>query len=111
MRVLFHPEFPQDVRRFEAEYARISAGLAARFRTEIDQTVDAIKCSPTSAGHPLNVEPAVFAGLRRRNVRAFPFFVLYCLAGDQLIFGSLIPTRSDLLTWLSRFHGQSGLSL
>jgi hypothetical protein len=45
MRVLFHPEFPKDVRRFEAEYARISEGLAARFRNEVDQAVQAIKSS------------------------------------------------------------------
>ena len=32
MRVLFHPDFPKDVRRFEAEYPAISVGLTARFR-------------------------------------------------------------------------------
>jgi|SRR2546422_4377831 len=49
MRVLFHPEFPKDIRRFEAEYARISDGLAERFRQEIDAAVDAIESSPGSA--------------------------------------------------------------
>ncbi len=29
MRVQYHPNFAVDVRRFEAEYARISDGLAA----------------------------------------------------------------------------------
>jgi hypothetical protein len=51
MRVLFHPEFPKDVRRFEADYAEISDALAARFRDEVGQALDAIKASPTSAGH------------------------------------------------------------
>ena len=55
MRVLFHPEFPKDIRGFEADYARISDGLAQRFRQEIDEAVLAIKLSPGSAGHFLNL--------------------------------------------------------
>jgi hypothetical protein len=47
----------------------------------------------------------VVAELRRRNLRAFPFFVLYGFTGDKLVLGSVIPTRSDPLTWLSRFPG------
>ena len=32
MKVVFHPEFPGDQRKFEAGYAEISVGLALRFR-------------------------------------------------------------------------------
>lgn len=109
MRVRYHPGFPADVRRFEAEYARISDGLAARFRNEIERAVDDIKSSPASAGHFLRVGSAVVKELRRRNLRAFPFFVLYGFTGDQLVIGSVVPTRSDPLTWLSRFPGQGPL--
>jgi hypothetical protein len=109
MRVLFHPEFPEDIRRFEAEYSQVSEGLAIRFRSEVDQALDAIKSSPTSAGHFLNVGSSVVPALRRRNLKSFPFFVLYGFTGDQLFFGSIIPSRSDPLTWLSRFPGE-GLS-
>ena len=73
MRVLFHPEFPKDVRRFEADYAEISDSLAARFRDELGQAVDAIKASPTSAGHFLNQGSSIVPELRRRNLRSFPF--------------------------------------
>ncbi len=73
MRVIFHPEFPKDIRKFEEDYAEISDGLASRFRNEIDDAVEAIKVSPTSAGHFLNL-------------------------------GSIIPSRSDPLTWLTRFR-------
>jgi len=45
--------------------------------------------------------------LRRRNLRGFPFFVLYGVLGDRLLFGAVIPSRSDPLTWLARF-GQTG---
>ena len=105
MRVTFHPEFPKDIRRFQADYACISDGLAARFRQEIDEAVDAIKASPKSAGHFLNIGSSILTGLRRRNLRAFPFFILYGVAGDRLLFGSVIPSRSDPLTWLTRFRG------
>jgi hypothetical protein len=104
MRILFHPEFPKDIRRFEAEYALISDGLALRFRRELDQAIDAVKSSPAGAGHFLNLGSSVVNELRRRNLRAFPFFILYGIVDDQLVFGSVIPTRSDPLTWLTRFR-------
>jgi len=107
MRVSFHPEFPQDVRRFEGEYADVSDGLATRFRHEVEGALESIKASPTSAGHVLNVRSFVGAELRRRNLRAFPFFVLYGVLGDRLLFGAVIPSRSDPLTWLVRFRQES----
>ena len=105
MRVLFHPEFPKDVRRFEADYARISEGLARRFKNDVAMTIDGVKSSPTSAGHILRIGSASLRELRRRNLRNFPFFVLYGLTDTHLVFGSLIPSRSDPLTWLARFSG------
>ena len=104
MRVIFHPEFPKDIRRFEADYATISDGLAARFRQEIAAAVDAIKAAPGGAGHFLSLGSSSVTELRRRNLQAFPFFVLYGVVGDRLIFGSVIASRSDPLTWLTRFH-------
>jgi hypothetical protein len=105
MRVIFHPEFSPDIRRFEAQYLEISDGLAARFRGEVLQAIDAVKFSPTSAGHFLTTV-AARSELRRRNLRSFPFFILYGFTGEELYFGSVIPSRSDPLTWLSRFPGQ-----
>jgi hypothetical protein len=102
MRVLYHPDFPQDIRKFEEEYRRVSAGLAARFRAEVDEALTAITSAPQAAGHFLQTGSRVVPECRRRNLRAFPFFVLYGIAGDQLIVGSLIPSRSDPLTWLAR---------
>jgi len=103
MRVRFHPEFPVDIRKFAADYAGISAGLDERFRLEIEEGIAAIKSSPSGAGHFLNLGSAVVPELRRRNLRAFPFFILYGVVGEDLIFGSVIPSRSDPLTWLTRF--------
>ena len=33
MKVIFHPEFPDDQRKYQAGYADVSAGLAMRFRS------------------------------------------------------------------------------
>ena len=108
MRVLFHPEFPRDIRHFAAGYEQISPGLAARFRDEINTAVAAIKELPTSAGHFLNLGSKVVAELRRRNLQAFPFFILSSATTDQVIFGSVIPSHSDPLTWLTRFPQAGG---
>lgn len=103
MTVIFHPEFPKDIRKFQADYAQISDGLALRFRNEINSAVEAIKVSPSSSGHFLNLGSVIVPELRRRNLTSFPFFVLYGVTEDRLIFGSVIPSRSDPLKWLTRF--------
>ena len=103
MKVVFHPEFPVDQRQFEAGYAEISPGLALRFRREIDEAVDAIKASPSGAGHFVKTGAFLVSEFRRRNLEAFPCFILDGWTGELLIFGSLIPSRSDPLTWLTRF--------
>jgi len=103
MRGLYHPEFPNDVRKFEKEYSAISVGLATRFPNELDQAIEAIKSSPLSAGHFLDVQESIEKRFRRRNFRSFPFFVLYAVADDNLMIGALIPSRSDPLSWLARF--------
>lgn len=104
MKVAFHPEFPTEQRKFEADYAEISDGLASRFRQEIDDAIAAVKSSPTGAGHFVNTGSVVVTQFRRRNLHAFPFFVLYGWTGQNLIFGAIIPTRSDPLNWLTRFR-------
>lgn len=103
MRVVFHPEFPRDQQEFEASYAEISPGLAERFREDVDDAIESIKASPGGAGHFVNTGAAVVSEFRRRNLRAFPFFILYGWTDDTLIFGSIVPTRSDPLNWLTRF--------
>jgi len=105
MRVFFHPEFSGDFRRFENRYSEVSAGLGTRFRSEVLQVIENIKSSPESAGHFLTTTTAR-SELRRSNLRSFPFFVLYGFTGEDLFFGSIIPSRSDPLTWLSRFPDQ-----
>ena len=104
MMVLFHPEFPKDIRKFEQDYQTISEGLSVRFRREIDEALEAIKLSPEGAGHFLQTGSKVVTAFRRRNLQAFPFFVLYGITDDTIIIGSLIPSRTDPLTWLTRLE-------
>jgi len=102
MRVSFHPEFPKDIKRFETQYGEVSPRLALRFRQEIDKAIEQIKAAPSSAGHFVNTGSRIVKEVRRRNLSSFPFFVLYGIARNVLVFRSVIPSASDPLTWLSK---------
>ena len=104
MRVQYHPEFVGDIKRFKSQYAQVSGTLSDRFHRETHEAIESIKWSPASAGHFLQVESTIIPQLRRRNLRGFPYFVLYAVTDDEIYFGSVIPSRSDPLTWLSRFQ-------
>ena len=102
MRVTYHNDFPKDIRRFEEQYRQVSERLALRLRAEVDRAIERIKASPGSSGHLLNTGSQIVKEMRRRNLRSFPFFILYGVSGDVLVFRSLIPSASDPLTWLKR---------
>lgn len=102
MTVLYHPEFPRDIRRFAVKYADISPGLEARFLHEVDLAIEEVIANPTGAGHFINTGSTILREARRRNLEIFPFFVLYGLADDRLVFGSLIPSASDPVTWIRK---------
>lgn len=104
MTVVYHPEFVGDIRRFASQYGTISARLEQRFRIEVDAAIAAIQENPTAAGHFLTTGSLIFREVRRCNLSIFPFFVLYGLTETHLVFGSLIPSASDPLTWLNRFN-------
>ena len=108
MRVTFHPGFSKDILKYGSPYSVISDRLEGRFREDLDRALAAIKDSPRSAGHFLNV-PHALGEVRRKNLRDFPFFVLYGLVADEVFVVSLIPSRSDPLTWLSRFSSKKHL--
>ncbi len=103
MTVLYHPEFPRDIRRFAVKYGDVSPTLETRFRHEVDLAIAAVIANPIGAGHFINTGSTILREVRRCNLKIFPFFVLYALADERLIFGSLIPSASDPLTWMERF--------
>jgi hypothetical protein len=104
MRIVYHPEFPRDIRRFAAQYAEVSPRLEERFRLEVDRSLAVIIADP-GTGHFVNTGSQIVHDVRRVNLHVFPFFVLYGVHSDRLIFGSLIPNATDPLTWLTRFGG------
>ena len=103
MRVRYHPEFPLDINRQAARYDEISARLGQRFRTEVNDAIAAIIAGPTAAGHFVHTGSKIIREVRGKNLPSFPCFVLYGLEPDRLVFGSLIPSASDPLSWLERF--------
>ena len=103
MRVSYHPSVPKDIKRFESQYSEISQRLALRFRADVDQAIEQIVKSPSSAGHFVNTGSKIVKEVRRRNLSSFPAFILYGVSGDMLVIGSLIARASDPLTWLKRF--------
>lgn len=104
MKFIYHPDFPTDIKRFEAQYREVSEPLASRFRGAVDDAIGRIKASPGSGGHFVNTGSRVVKEVRRCNLSSFPFFILYAVAGDMLVFRSVIPTASDPLTWLKHFQ-------
>ncbi len=103
MTILYHPEFARDIQRFAIKYAEVSPKLEVKFRRDIDVALAVVKANPTNAGHFVNTGSLILREVRRQNLEGFPFFVLYGLSDDRLIFGSVIPSASDPLTWLTRF--------
>ncbi len=103
MRIVYHREFARDIKRFESGYAAISPTLAIRFRERVDEGIAAVIAQPGAAGHFLNTGSLLLREARRRNLKVFPFFVLYGLHDDQLLFASLIANASDPLRWIDRF--------
>ena len=103
MKIHVHPEFPKDIKKFEAEYAAVSDTLARRFRNEVNTSVAAIKAAPEAAGHYVNTGSRIVREFRRRNLRVFPFFIVYATTEETVFFASVLPNRSDPLTWLTRF--------
>ena len=79
MTVIFHPEFPKDIQKFQIDYGQISDGLALRFRNDIDSAVKAIKHSPGGSGHFLSIGSNIVPELRRRNLTVISvFYSLRC---------------------------------
>jgi len=103
MKIAYHPDFARDVRKFTDKYRLVYPALGEKFRLEIKVAINAVKLGPETAGHLLPTQVVGVRYFRRRNLKSFPFFILYGCSTDMLIFGSIIPSRSDPLTWLSRF--------
>jgi len=105
MKVLVSSAFPHSEWRFRLDYEReASAQVAQRFQNEVDEAVAKIKSAPLAAGHIVYQEPEFGLKFRRRNLRKFPFCILYMFDGELLVLANLLPSRSDQKNWLKDFR-------
>jgi hypothetical protein len=104
MKVVYHPEFSKDIRRFADEYGKAYPALGERFKHEAFDAVAAIKAGPNHAGHLARITSSILKHARRRNLPSFPFFLLYTVTSDTLWFASVLPSRSNPVSWLSRIQ-------
>ncbi|HEY1121180.1 MAG TPA: type II toxin-antitoxin system RelE/ParE family toxin [Haloferula sp.] len=70
MGLSIHPLAAKDARKIADKYLTISDQLGARFWDELDEALDLIEASPTQ--HHFDA-----SGLRRTNLRKFPYHVLF----------------------------------
>ncbi len=66
---IFHPKAVLDAREIEQDYARVSEDLADRFWNELNEAIDVIFSHPEQHFDP--------SGYRRRNLKKFPFHILF----------------------------------
>ncbi|MEI6676598.1 MAG: type II toxin-antitoxin system RelE/ParE family toxin [Verrucomicrobiota bacterium] len=70
MKFIFHPKAAKDVREIVAKYAAISADLSDRFWDELESAIDSIVTVPERHHY----DPV---GLRRTNLKKFPYHILF----------------------------------
>lgn len=99
MKLFFHEEFQRDVARVQLEIDLRYPGQGARFLADLRQAVSAVGQSPLAAGHFILHESVLPRTLRRRNLRIFPFFIVYRTKATSVEFGGLVPTKSDPDKW------------
>jgi toxin ParE1/3/4 len=70
MKLWIHPQAAKDAREIAGKYSEISADLAARFWHELDSAIDSIVTHPERHHY----DPT---GLRRTNLKKFPYHILF----------------------------------
>ncbi|MCW1923954.1 type II toxin-antitoxin system RelE/ParE family toxin [Luteolibacter arcticus] len=70
MELSIHPVAAKDARKIAGKYAGISEHLVSRFWNELDDALAEIKANPTRQHFDAS-------GLRRVNLRKFPYHVLF----------------------------------
>lgn len=78
MQVIRHPELAADIREVVSHYAEVSERVLSSFWAELDLILASIERNPRS--HHFDA-----CGLRRANLRRFPYHLLYEV-DDDIIF-------------------------
>jgi plasmid stabilization system protein ParE len=92
-----HPEVASDLRDAISWYARISSGLANRFRQEVQQAFDWIAENP-------GVSAVAFDDVHFTRVHSFPYLIQYRLLEDTPVVLGVFHGASDPAKWRRRAH-------
>jgi len=99
MKVVLRNRFFRDQTEYCSAYLSVSETLGVRFEAEVSAAIEVIVERPTSAGHPIPIISKSGQTVRRRNLRIFPFFILYIVHKDRIVLSRLCALRSDPKAW------------
>jgi plasmid stabilization system protein ParE len=85
MQLIRHPALASDIREIALRYAETSERVLESFWTELDIVLTSIERNPH--GHHFDS-----GGLRRANLRKFPYHLLYEISDDRVL---LVVLRHD----------------
>ncbi len=85
MTVIRHPKLADDIRKVATHYEGISAKLVTSFWNELESAIHSIEENP-------RIHHFDSSGLRRANLKRFPYHLLYEIEDDTLF---LLVLRHD----------------
>jgi plasmid stabilization system protein ParE len=77
MHVIRHPKLAEDIRDAAMHYADISERVFSAFWIELETVIESIERNPRSNHYD-------FCGLRRANMKRFPYHLLYDVEDDTI---------------------------
>jgi len=96
MKLVIDKRVTTRTRHVSRDYARTaSEEVAHRFRNAVDEAIWAIARAPAAAGHLIHYPPDPKVAYRRRNLRTFPFFIIYSHEPKQITLLWLRASRSN----------------
>ena len=78
MHVIRHPKLADDIRDAAMHYAEISERVFSSFWSELDAVIESIERNPRSHHYDS-------CGLRRANMKRFPYHLLYEVNDDTIL--------------------------
>jgi|GEM_PF-616101 len=103
MKVVVDKRFTDSQQSIQHDYELTASEQASlRFRDEVDEAIDSITRFPAAAGHLVRRWFRMGIPHRRRNLKRFPFFIVYAYEPDRLIFLWLLPSRSNPQNWFRK---------
>lgn len=77
MHIIRHPKLAEDIRETALHYAQISERVLSSFWSELESVIASIEKNPRSHHYDS-------CGLRRANLRRFPYHILYDIEDDSI---------------------------